>query len=141
MKGGNSVLPDLLGLNEKEKQIYLAVLDNWPSTPIEIAQSLKEDISNREKQRRASTKYSYYLKKLIEKKLLLSKKAGNSLIVWPLMVEKYRTIHDILKHHEPEHLAAINSHRPIIKVTSEEEKGQHEEEYLIKDRAKALGVR
>ena len=47
------------------------------------------------------------MKKLTEKKLLLSKRAGNSIIVWPVMVEKYRAIHDILQQHEPEHLALI----------------------------------
>ncbi|MFA6268238.1 MAG: hypothetical protein WCW13_00060 [archaeon] len=104
MKHNNSAMPDLLGLKDIEKSAYAFVLDNWPSTPLEIAEQFKEDLSSREKKRRASTKYAYYLKKLIEKKLLLSKKAGNSIIVWPVMVEKYRAIHDILQQHEPEHL-------------------------------------
>ncbi len=106
----NSVMPDLLGIKGIEKEIYLYVLDNWPTTPIEIATQRNEDTSDRDKKRRASTKYAYYVKKLVEKKLLLSKKAGNSIIVWPLLAEKYRTIHNILKNHEPEHIAAINSH-------------------------------
>ena len=104
-------LPELRGVTELEKKIYSLVLDNWPTTPLEIAIQMNEDLGDREKKKRASTKYAYYLKKLVEKKLLLSKKAGNSIIVWPLMVEKYRTIHNILKHHEPEHLAAINAYK------------------------------
>lgn len=103
-------LPELLGISELEKKIYAFVLDNWPTTPIEIALEMNEDITSREKKKRASTKYAYYAKKLVEKKLLLSKKAGNSIIVWPLMVEKYRTIHNILKHHEPEHILALNKY-------------------------------
>ena len=112
MKAKNSAMPDLYGLKETEKTVYLFVLENWPTTPLEIAQELKEKISSKEEKRRASTKYAYYLKKLIEKKFLLSKKAGNSIIVWPLLVEKYRTIHDILRHQEPEHLALLYKHNP-----------------------------
>ncbi|MEI7962020.1 MAG: hypothetical protein WCI04_06820 [archaeon] len=103
-------LPEILDLSEFEKQIYAFILDNWPTTPLEVALQMKEDVSTIEKKRRISTKYAYYLKKLIEKQLLLSKKAGNSIIVWPLMVEKYRTIHNIPKHHEPEHILALNKY-------------------------------
>ena len=100
-------MPELLGLKEIELKVYNQVLEHWPSTPLEIAEQMNEDVSDREKKRRISTKYAYYLKKLTEKKLLLSKRAGNSIIVWPVMVEKYRAIHDILQQHEPEHLALI----------------------------------
>jgi hypothetical protein len=107
MRNVQSAMPELLGLGEEEKSIYFFVLEHWPSTPLEIAENKMEDLSNREKKKRASTKYAYYLKKLVEKKLLLSKRAGNSIIVWPVMVEKYRAIHDMLLQHEPEHLAII----------------------------------
>jgi len=107
MKEIKSVLPEILKLGEIEKKVYLTVLEKWPTTAVEIASNLNEDVKNRESQKRASTKYIYYLKKLIERKLIVSKKSGNTLIVWPLLVEKYRTIHDILKQQEPEHLSAI----------------------------------
>ncbi len=110
MKQNKPAMPDILGLEGVEKEIYLFSLEHWPTTPLEIAEQLNENLSTREEKKRASTKYSYYLKKLVEKKLLVSKKAGNGIIVWPLLVEKYRTIHDILKHHEPEHLVAITKH-------------------------------
>jgi hypothetical protein len=105
MKSKFSALPDLLSLRDVEKRVYLFVLDNWPATPLEVAENFNESISSREQKKRASTKYAYYLKKLVAKKLLLSKKAGNSIIVWPLLVEKYRAIHNILKHQEAEHIA------------------------------------
>lgn len=110
MNAKKPALPEILDLPEFEKEIYAFILDNWPTTPLEVAQQMKEDISTREKKRRVSTRYAYYLKKLVGKQLLLSKKAGNSIIVWPLMVEKYRTIHNILKHHEPEHILALNKY-------------------------------
>lgn len=107
MKQIKPVLPEILKLSEIEKKIYLTILEKWPTTAVEIALNLNEDVTNRESQKRASTKYTYYLKKLVERKLIVSKKSGNTLIVWPLLVEKYRTIHDILKQQEPEHLSAI----------------------------------
>lgn len=107
MKQTKSVLPEILKLGDVEKRVYSTILEKWPTTAVEIASNLNEDVSTRESQKRASAKYTYYLKKLVERKLIVSKKSGNTLIVWPLLVEKYRTIHDILKQQEPEHLSAI----------------------------------
>ncbi len=102
-----SVMPTLTGLSPHEIKIFEFILDNWPTFPLEIAESFGEDLSDRDKKRRASTKYSYYLKKLVQKQLIMSKKAGNSIIVWPLVVEKYRAIHGILKEYENESLQAL----------------------------------
>ena len=107
LKQNISVMPDLNGLSTKEIRIFEFVLEHWPTVPLEVAESFREDLSDREKKRRASTKYSYYLKKLVEKQLLVSKKAGNSMVVWPLVVEKYRTIHGILKEYENESARAL----------------------------------
>lgn len=83
-------------LSELEKKIYELIIERWPTSAIEIAEYLGEDLSSRESKKNSSTKYTYYLQKLIDKKLLLSKRSGNSLIVWPVLVEKYRVIHNIL---------------------------------------------
>ncbi|MEK6973131.1 MAG: hypothetical protein AABW72_03770 [archaeon] len=82
---------------DRETVILEIIKEYWPISALEIAEHMKENTKSREEKRKASTKYSYYLKKLIEKHLLLSKRVGNSLIVWPIDVEKYRTIHQILK--------------------------------------------
>ena len=96
--GGNiSALPDLTGLSDFEREMFEFVLEKWPTTALEIAENFNEDLSDREKKKRISTKYAYYLKKLVEKRLILCKKAGNSLIVWPLVVEKYRVVHEIFR--------------------------------------------
>jgi len=92
-----SGLPDLSGLSDFERELFEFVLEHWPTSSLEIAENFNEDASSREKKKRLSTKYAYYLKKLAEKHLVMSKKAGNSIIVWPLLVEKYRAIHEILK--------------------------------------------
>lgn len=104
----NSDMPDLSGLNDFEREIFEFILENWPTTPLEIAEKFNEKISTREEKKRISTKYSYYLKKLIDKKLIFSKKAGNSVIVWPVIVEKYRIIHEILKSDKYEYSTMIN---------------------------------
>jgi len=109
MQADISVMPDLEGLSAKEIQVFEFILEHWPTFPIEIAEHMQEDLSDRGKKRRASTKYSYYLKKLVKKQLIVSKKAGNSLIVWPLVVEKYRTIHGILKEYEEESATALEA--------------------------------
>lgn len=96
MNSGNPefVLGQKLSLVEKE--ILEIVLQNWPVSALEIAEHLKEEVSP-DNRKNLSTKYSYYLKKLVDKKLIFSKRVGNALIVWPLKVEKYRTIDQILQ--------------------------------------------
>ena len=91
------VTQDLTILKDKEKEIYDLILQDWPTTALEIAEHYHEVPETREGKRRLSTKYSYYIKKLVHKRFVLSKKAGNTTIVWPLSVEKYRAIHDMLR--------------------------------------------
>jgi predicted transcriptional regulator len=97
MVHNNSDMPDLNGLSDIEREIFEFILENWPTTPLEIAQSFNENVCSREDKKRLSTKYAYYLKKLVDKNLVFIKKAGNAIIAWPLIVEKYRVIHEILK--------------------------------------------
>ncbi len=80
-----------------ERDIYTLVLEKWPTSALEIAEHFDEDLSSREARKKASTKYSYYLQKMVEKQLLLSKRVGNALIVWPIPAEKLRTIYAILE--------------------------------------------
>ncbi|MFH1391659.1 MAG: hypothetical protein ABIH20_05085 [Candidatus Diapherotrites archaeon] len=89
----NSGNPDL---SDKEQMVLELVREHWPVSALEIAEHFNEDISSREHKKRHSTNYSYYLKKLISKRLVLSKRIGNALIVWPLEVEAYRAIHSII---------------------------------------------
>ena len=102
----NSVKPETLvdlpkpGLSQREQEIYALVLQKWPTSAIEIAEQLNEDLGDREARKKASTKYSYHLQKLIEKQLLLSKRVGNALIVWPIKAEKLRTVYAILEGEE-----------------------------------------
>ena len=79
-----------------EKQVYELLKQRWPSHALEVAAYLNEDVSTRDQRRKASSKYMYYLRKLVKKELVLSKKVGHASIFWPLRIEKWRTIIDIL---------------------------------------------
>jgi len=90
-----SVLPEN-ALGEFELKLFSLIKDHWPVTSIELAELLNENLNSREERKRAYSKYSYYLNKMINSKLLLSKKSGKTLVVWPLEVEKYRVIESII---------------------------------------------
>ena len=107
----DSDMADLTGLSDFEREIFEFVLENWPTTPLEIAHNFHENMETREDKKRISTKYSYYLKKLVERKLIVSKKAGNAIIVWPIIVEKYRVIHEILKSEKYEYSTILKHMR------------------------------
>lgn len=79
-----------------ESKLFFVIKEHWPVTSIELAELLNEDLNDRKAKKRAYSKYSYYLKKMIQNKILLSKKSGNTLIVWPFEVEKYRVIDSII---------------------------------------------
>ncbi|MBU1120583.1 hypothetical protein KJ660_01780 [Candidatus Micrarchaeota archaeon] len=83
-------------LSDLESRMYELILSKWPTSTLEIAEYFNEDLSSREARKKASSKYSYYLRKLIARNLIVSKKAGNTIIIWPLIVEKYRVIQSIL---------------------------------------------
>lgn len=88
---------NIFSLNETEKKVLELIHEKWPTSALEIAEHLGENISGRKNQRKASSKYAYYLKKLIDKQLILSKRIGNALIVWPTEAEKLKVIKSILK--------------------------------------------
>jgi len=84
----------------KEAQVLNIVKEHWPISALEIAKHFSENVSSRAHRKKHSTNYTYYLKKLVNKRMVLSKRIGNALVVWPLEVEAYRTIHRILKEAE-----------------------------------------
>lgn len=97
MFDNDSVLTEISFLDDFEREIYEFVLEFWPATALEVAIKFNEKIETIEDKKRMNAKYNYYLKKIVNKGLLISKKAGNTLIVWPIVVEKYRVVHEILK--------------------------------------------
>ena len=99
----NSVLTEISSLNDFEREIYDFVLEFWPATALEVAEKFNENTATPDDKKRMNAKYNYYLKKIVDKGLLLSKKAGNTLIVWPVIVEKYRVVHEILKGEKFDH--------------------------------------
>ncbi|VVC00002.1 Uncharacterised protein [uncultured archaeon] len=94
-------------LNGKELRVLSVVREHWPISALEIAGHFSENVSSREHKKRHSTNYTYYLKKLIARRLVLSKRIGNALVVWPVEVEAYRTIHNILRDSNAAHHDAL----------------------------------
>lgn len=93
-----SALPELKPeLSDFERAIFRFVLESWPVSSLEIAEHFGEVCESREERKKLSTRYTYYLKKLVSKQVLVSKRIGNALVVWPLQAEKLRTIHHILR--------------------------------------------
>ncbi len=84
-------------LSDFEKKLFEVIIEHWPISALELAEHFHEPALSREDKKRVSTRYCYYMKKLAFKRLVLGKRVGNSFIVWPLVVEKYRTIHNILR--------------------------------------------
>lgn len=66
----------------------------WPTSALEIAEFLGHPAHTREEKRLLSSRIAYHVKKLVEKKKLMSKRVGNALIVWPYEVEYLRVIHE-----------------------------------------------
>ena len=97
----SSALPELKQeLTDFERGIFLFVLESWPVSALDVAEHFGEIGKSREERKKLSTKYAYHLKKLVEKRVLISKRIGNALVVWPLQAEKLRTIHHILREDE-----------------------------------------
>lgn len=80
-----------------ESKVLAFVRSSWPVSPLHVAEHFHADLSSLESKKRASARFAYYLLKLVEKQLLLSKRSGHSLIVWPLEVEKFRAFHSLLE--------------------------------------------
>ena len=96
-------LPELKhGMTDFERDIFRFVLESWPVSALDVAEHFGEIGVSRPEKKKLSTKYAYYLKKLVARQVLVSKRIGNALVVWPLQVEKLRTIHHILRDDEEE---------------------------------------
>lgn len=111
MDSKSSGFPEKPFLSVLESKILAFVSDSWPASALTVAEHFHADLSSFGARKRASAKFSYYLQKLVDKQLLLSKRIGNALVVWPLQVEKYRAIHQILTTEHPVHQSLSDSEK------------------------------
>lgn len=88
----------VLGLSPFELEITQIVHQRWPTSALEIAEFLGHSLTTREHKRTLSSRLSYHLKKLVHKQVLMSKRIGNALMVWPYEVEKFRLMHELFPH-------------------------------------------
>jgi hypothetical protein len=85
---------------EKLRNEIMAVIEeDWPISVTEIAKKLgifKKGMD--EKKRKASIgKIGYHVKKLKEDERLMTKKIGQTVIIWPADIEKLRVLHEMMR--------------------------------------------
>jgi hypothetical protein len=73
--------------------VYEAIKANWPANPLEVAEFLNDEGS----QKSLSAKYLYHFKKLKKAGLIMVKKIGNTYVAWPMEIEKLRLANEMLK--------------------------------------------
>ncbi len=77
-------------LSSLEEQLLAVTHARWPTSSLEIAEFLGHTLVSREQKRLLSSRITYHIKKLVEKKKLMSKRVGNALVVWPYEIEPLR---------------------------------------------------
>ncbi len=77
---------------ETERKILGIIHARWPTSSLEIAEFLGHDAISRKEKKQLSSRLSYHLQKLVEKKHIMSKRVGNARIVWPYPVEESRAL-------------------------------------------------
>jgi predicted transcriptional regulator len=79
--------------------VMISIEKNWPVSVTQIAENLgifKKGMD--EKNRKAAVgKIVYHVKKLKEMDKIMTKKIGQTIIVWPVEIEKLRVLHEMLK--------------------------------------------
>jgi hypothetical protein len=108
--------PSAPSLNPLEQEIVRIVHQHWPTSSLEIAEHLGHSLETREQKRTLSSRLSYHLKKLVEKRILMSKRSGNTRMVWPYEVEKFRLMHELFPH-SPSH--SDSSHENPLPIDSD----------------------
>lgn len=79
--------------------IIVVIENNWPVSVTEIAGHLgifKRGM-NEKKRKAAIGKVIYHIKKLKEEEKIRTKKIGQTVIIWPVDIEKLRVLHEIMK--------------------------------------------
>jgi hypothetical protein len=82
---------------EWESRVLKVVHSRWPTSSLEIAEFLGHSVTTRDEKRLLSSRIVYHIKKLVERKRLMSKRFGHALVVWPYEVETLRVMHEMMK--------------------------------------------
>jgi predicted transcriptional regulator len=85
---------------EKIRDKVMVVIEkNWPVSVTEIAENLgifKKGM-NEKKRKAAIGKIIYHIRKLEESDKIMTKKIGQTVIIWPYDVDKIRVLHELIK--------------------------------------------
>lgn len=86
-------------MKELRSDVTTIIEKNWPVSVTEIAQHLgifKRGMDER-KRKAAIGKVIYHIKKLKEQEKIRTKKIGQTVIIWPMDIEKLRVLHEMMK--------------------------------------------
>ncbi len=89
-------------LSDWENRVLHVIKTRWPTSSLEIAEFLGHACETREQKRIFSSRIVYHVKKLVDKKKVISKRFGHSLIVWPYEVETLRVMHEMMRPNQKE---------------------------------------
>jgi predicted transcriptional regulator len=84
--------------NPRDK-ILVIIEKEWPVSATEIAEHLgifKRGM-NEKKRKAAIGKIIYHIRKLEESDKIMTKKIGQTVIIWPYDVDKIRVLHELIK--------------------------------------------
>ncbi len=132
--GGVSTPATIPSLSDWENNVLRIVKTRWPTSSLEIAEFLGHECTTRDQKRLLSSRVVYHVKKLVEKKHVMSKRFGNALIVWPYEVETLRIMHEMMDakpvHHlNTNHVAEKNisskTHPSVHPIKKSIWKGEH----------------
>ena len=81
---------------ELRDKIYEIIVDKWPTHVSEVARTLKLFPENDPESKSVIAKVKYHFDQLAREHKINVKKIDRALVAWPVEVEKYRTLHELL---------------------------------------------
>lgn len=78
-------------------RILEAIEKHWPLSITELAKQIGLKWNDERQRKAAIAKISYHVRKLKKENKIHTKKIGQSLVVWPMDIEKLRVLHEFMK--------------------------------------------
>ena len=78
------------------EKIYSVIMDKWPTHVSEVARILEMFPEEDPENKSTIAKVKYHFDQLAREHKINVKKIDRALVAWPVEVEKYRTLHEIL---------------------------------------------
>lgn len=90
----------MINMKELRDNVMSIIEEKWPVSVTEITEHLgifKRGMNER-KRKAAVGKINYHIKKLENMEKIRTKKIGQTVIIWPINIEKLRFVEEIIKY-------------------------------------------